>query len=170
MVDNLKLDLDVYKEKKAPEITGSISIFATPDIAYTILPNVLNIFCKRYPNVNTIVKESDIFNVLEAIRDGNADLGLISMVKNLMEKNNVCNMISNEMYFEKLFVSDLFALVSSSSPLAAKKSISLKQVLKYPLVFYSTHTADCWVEIFKNYGNPNIYLKSNSSEVYLNTI
>lgn len=168
--NTLDAELDLFRDNKSAQLTGSLSVYATPGISNSILPVVLNVFSKRYPKVKTIAKESDILNVLDAIRDGQADLAVVTIVEHLLVTNNLSKLISDNMYFEKLFYTDLCILVSSSSELASRKSIGMKELLKYPLVFYSSHVADWWLDIFENYGKPNIYLKSNSSELFMDAI
>lgn len=172
LYDTLKSELDLLKDNKPDQLFGNLLIYVTPGISKTVLPVALNAFSKHYPNVKTIVKEGDIFNVLEGVRDSHADLAILTILENLLMTNNVSQFISDDMYFEKLFYDNLSILVSRSSDLASRKSIGMKEILRYPLVFYSSQVADWWMEIFKNYGNPNpsIYLKSNSTEVFMNAI
>ncbi len=169
MVDDLKSELELNNDKKPATITGSLSIYASPDITSVILPNVLEVFCQRYPNVNTFVKESDIFTTVEGIQDGDADLGIILMIESIMG-NDICKIALENTHFEKLFFSQIYALVGESSPLASRRSISMIELMKYPLVIFSTHTSDCWIDRFEAFGNPNIYIRSSSLEVYVNAI
>lgn len=168
--DTLMSELDLLKDNKPDPLSGSLSIHATGGISKTVLPAALNVFCNRFPNVKTIVEEGDILNVLKSVRDGDADLALISILENLLMTEKVHQFISDDLYFEKLFYDPLTIMVSSSSPLASKKTVSMKEILTYPLVYYCPQAADWWTQILEKFGNPNTYLKSNSTEVFINTI
>lgn len=169
LMDDLKSELDLINDKKPKQLTGNFTIYTSPDITYAILPNVLDIFNKRYPDVNICVKESDTFTLIEGIQDGIADLGIISMVETIAG-NDVRKISSENIYFERLFFTQIYAVVGNSSPLASRREISIIELMKYPLAFCSTHTANCWIESLKAYGKPNIYIKSSSVEVFLNAI
>lgn len=168
MVDKLNSEVEIYKDTKTPQITGNLSIYVSPDVSVVILSRVLDVFGKHYPNVKTIVKERDIFHLLEEVYQSGFDLGIITILENTEQFDEIFR--EKDLHFERLFIGNIYAVVSNSSPLASRKSISMKELLKYPLTFYNTNTDNCWIDYFKEYGEPNIYLKSSSIEVWINAI
>lgn len=151
-VNELKKSVQTHN----PLLTGSLSLSAVPTLCLTILPRALSIFKNRYPDVDIEIHEEGAKIVTQQVLADKVELGLIA----------ARNEIDPRLTFESLMQSQIKVCVSKHSPLANRKEVSLKEIIKYPIVTfnknYQMHTF--LLSKLKTYGQPNILFYSENSE------
>ncbi|MEE4238519.1 MAG: LysR substrate-binding domain-containing protein [Anderseniella sp.] len=100
--------------------TGKLNIVA--DSAHHIL-HLLTLFRRTHPGISVSVRSGNTATVLERLASYEADIGVIGEVPD-----------SREFEVVRLDSSPVIAFVASSSPLARKTSVTLKQVCEQPVV------------------------------------
>lgn len=111
-------------------LNGTINIAAVPSICNTIMLNAITTFKYKHPNVQLMLKVGESNNILHDVQSGKVDFSIILKTDELLKDKNI--------YFKELFTDDFVLLTGKTSPLAAKKSISIEEVLEQSLVLYNT--------------------------------
>lgn len=151
-------------ESPETELEGTLSIATPPLFCPIILAKTVPIFKSKYPRVKITIKEMDSYDVLLAVARGDSNLGLVMLVKSYI-KTILTNLnIKEDLKIAELFCDSLYANVGKSSPLANKDSITIKEVLQYPLaVFYHGKSIIQYLETFSHlYGKPQVAIESES--------
>jgi len=160
-IDDYKSKLKIYSDKSSM-LPENLSVYAVPAISNGILLDILTDFCKAFPNVNVTEKDLEVPNILEDVKVGKADLGIIRIVDGLFEIDE------NEFYMEKLFHDKLVVCTRKSSSLSKRKSISLKELVKYPIILYYS---DSFIKHFlKETANAKVTLNSNNFSIFKKTV
>lgn len=152
-------DLNAIAQVENTALKGNLAVVTIPIIGLTFLPQTLNIFKAKYPDVQIEVYEDGSKRGIELVLEGKADLAIIS------QRSNVPN--DPRVSFEPLLTSKTIAYVGKQSPLVNKKSISIKEIIKYPIVLFNEHyiSNDFMKNSLEKYGRPNILFTSGNSEV-----
>jgi DNA-binding transcriptional LysR family regulator len=107
---------------------GSLSIGIASSIANTILPDILHMFCDRFPEVELEMRELTADQQIQELRDRRLNVGF--EVTNLDEHDN--NLIALPVVEESLVVA-----LPEMHPLASQTQIPLKALAKVPLILPS---------------------------------
>lgn len=110
--------------KKAGE--GSIKLGVSGLPGARLLPAMISTFAEQYPQVTFSIKEQKSAAILESIIQKQFDLGII--VTSQETVHNV-GLVEKVLYRDKFVVG-----VSKDHPLAKEKSISVKEIIKQPLI------------------------------------
>ncbi|UWG98372.1 LysR family transcriptional regulator [Dehalobacter sp. DCM] len=163
--ENASLNLD------GQLLTGALCIYTAPLLGVCILPKVISEYKKKYPLVRINIKQTDSQGILTAVKEGKADIGLITIV-NKEYKKIKSNAKNNLIEIQKLFSDNLCVLTSKLSPLASNRSVTLKETLRYPLaVYYSMKDVITFLENNAYlYGTPDIAIESENDLINLGII
>lgn len=179
LVEELKSQLKTESQSnnyaKPPAIEGNLTINSVPSICMSIMPEISSKFIKKFPNVFLDIRQKSHQEIVEEIANGEADIGLVSIVINNELFDKIVKFIADhELYFEKILDSNLYVYVSASSPLSKRKYISLKELLEYPMIIHEPgpfrQQISTITEFLSKYGKPNIISVCNTSEMYSKTI
>jgi LysR family hydrogen peroxide-inducible transcriptional activator len=103
---------------------GRVRLGVIPTVAPFLLPNILAAFSKRNPLIEVRVIEEVSSVLLQFLRDGSIDLGI--MPSPASTKGLLCTELLSER---------LFAVVCDTHPLAQQKSITLVQLAETAFLF-----------------------------------
>jgi Transcriptional regulator len=155
-------------ETLSPEINGTssftetLSIYTAPLFTISILPETILKFRAHHPGIKLSTQKMDSNEILAAVAAKKTDLGLITLINNNL-RNSIEQMnATNKVKLGKLFFSKLLILTNKASPIAYKKSITIKELLHYPLSFtYELRNIIDYLEAYdKLYEKPQISLVS----------
>ena len=102
---------------------GHLSFACVPTVAGTRLPPLMMAFARQYPGISVRVRELTQPGLLEAVRKREVDFAIGPEPEKL-----------GELDFQPLFVDDFVALLPAGHPAAAKSSITLRELVKMPLL------------------------------------
>ncbi len=166
---NAKEMLSIY-EKTEKQINDLKSfqenelIIAVPRVrAYYVLPSILEEYCSAYPDVHIRILSGSSTNVAEAIKNGEADIGIgidiqdntVDCIELTREKQYV---VLHESLFNKFFDA------KAQEELLSKKTVPLKTFSQCPFILCDT---DIWSGSYfeklreADPFNANIIIKSN---------
>ena len=101
---------------------GSLRIGILPSFGHTFIPPAVAAFSSRYPNVHVAVRELRAGDIEQMLLDGQLDVGI-----------SLCPAERVELDVEPLFDEDLVLVVPPGHPLAARRSLPLKDLQAVPL-------------------------------------
>jgi DNA-binding transcriptional LysR family regulator len=151
-----------------------IAVSASPLLDNNLLQNTLALFNKEHPRVNIIIAESDLNNVISYVADNRANIGILVTLEKFLTGDAQCPIdYCADVIFEKLHSDKLVMCAGKMSPLANRKSISLKEAIKHPVIVYQPDEAsdNSWyINRLKALGNIDQFIVTSSSEIYRQTI
>jgi molybdate transport repressor ModE-like protein len=102
---------------------GEITIAVHRDVAASFLPVPLSAFTRDHPRLRVVTRIGTIEDVLELLRDGTADLGL------LLSSGPPAGLQSDVLRCEPLWL-----VVAPSHPLARRRAVSVAELAQHPFV------------------------------------
>lgn len=174
-LDDLKTSLKPLNQKPSHSMHGSLGIFYTNTFDLELLQQALKQFSSVYPNITVSVNLIAMTNLFTAIIEGEVDLGLVALTNDYSVNKSLLGHVLDKLNFFPLTEDRLLVAVSNLSPLAKNKSVSIRSVLKYPLLMLQHDSHDSlennWLDaLLKLYGTPHYALHTNDSQLYLQTI
>ena len=102
---------------------GLVTVAALPSIAAGILPRAITALAHSYPGITVRVYDGVALTVASMVKSGQADFGISSQTYG-----------DRDLTSEILLMDRLCAVVAPSHPLAGRKSLSLRELAKHPLI------------------------------------
>ncbi|MEX2120936.1 MAG: selenium metabolism-associated LysR family transcriptional regulator [Pirellulales bacterium] len=119
LVDQARQDLG----QPAAHVKGTLRIAASTVPAQCLLPRLLSGFRARYPEVRESVTVSDSAQAIEAVKSASADVGIVGELPHSASLNAWA--IADD---------ELVLVVAPTHPLAAKGTLSVRQLQKEPII------------------------------------
>ncbi len=165
-LESLKQELDQSKNLRSPH--GTIALQITPAPLEYFLSNILLSFSSECPNVTLNLTESDHLQIFYSLVTGTADIGILGLQYNIIDK--IFPELANfkNITFAPLYQYKISVIASSQSPIAKHKSISPKTLLKHPLILptQSALENDFNYRWLKLYGKPQVKFTTSSVSTY----
>lgn len=111
--------------EKSDSVTGTIDIGCIPTLLGDFLPNALNLYHEKCPQVSFNIFNEKSIPVAEGVSSGTYDIGLCSMVEN-----------KDDLVFVPITYQELVVIVRNDHPLAVHDSIELTALKGYMLSTY----------------------------------
>jgi DNA-binding transcriptional LysR family regulator len=108
--------------------SGTISVAAVGSAFYAALPTLLEPCRRRHPQIRLRVRELESAALVEALRDGDIDLGFVRPP------------VGPELQSWEVWCEPLVVAVASTSPLAQREQVGVEQLVDQPLVFFERAT------------------------------
>ena len=146
---------------------GSLKIWGVSTLVSCILPQVQVRFIKEYPLVELELARHNAQPIMAALCQRQIDLGFLSMTR-IAGQNELP--LPPELLFTPLSRFKYCAVIGAASPLANYKTLSIKSLLRYPIIFLEeqiNNDLDSYVpyRILSHYGQPQITI-ANSPALY----
>jgi len=135
---------------------GEIVVSANEGTCLHILPEVFADFKRQYPSVAVSVKRLEHNKILEAIVDNSCDFGVVSMPVN-----------DKRLTVVPIHRDELVVIAPPNHPLSAKNSVTVAEVVEYPLLLPKLgRTRDALEQLFHDRRlKPIISMELDSSEL-----
>lgn len=111
--------------EKSDSVTGTIDIGCIPTLLGDFLPNALDLYHEKSPQVSFNIFHEKSIPVAEGVSAGTYDIGLCSMVEN-----------KDDLVFVPITYQELVVIVRNDHPLAVHDSIELTALKGYMLSTY----------------------------------
>lgn len=113
-------------------LQGNLKISVSTGIIHGCLENVLPFFKNKYPNVTLSVIEYGVYELLDLVSTQKCDIAIT-----IVDQNKYWQEHGAKLKYRCLATEDFYALVPANSPLANKNSISIRELVNYPLAALS---------------------------------
>lgn len=120
----LEHGIAIMKEK-SDLLTGTIDVGCIPTLLGDFLPNALDLYHEKHPQVSFNIFHEKSIPVAEGVSAGTYDIGLCSMVEN-----------KDDLVFVPITYQELVVIVRNDHPLAVHDSIELTALKGYMLSTY----------------------------------
>lgn len=165
-IDQLLVDLADTTPKKAEILGGTLDIIATPVASSILFPDFSTAYSNRYPNVNLSIKEASPIATLEALLHHNCDFSIANLASKEVIK------YQDQVDFHILMEDTAIVVTNRNCPLAQNKSLSIKTLLAYPFVLYSSsNDSEHWLfPVIKQFGTLKRYIFTNSQPFFFDSL
>lgn len=109
------------------EIRGRLVIWASTIPGNYILPGIIGIFKRQYPDVQTVLHIGDSKEVIRKVLEESAHIGAVGVAPNNKRIEGI-----------KFFEDELLVIVPNDHPFAGKEEITLETFVTEPLVWRET--------------------------------
>ena len=116
----LKSDLEIIRTKE--QVKGELRVGASTTISLYVLPKVLSLFHKQYPNILILLKNRNSENIQKALLNKEIDVAVV-------EEHHKGNAFQSTFFMED----EIIPVCSSLSPYA-KSKISMADLKEFPLI------------------------------------
>ncbi len=122
---------------------GMLRVGANEATCLYVLPDVFAEYCRKYPAVQISIYRNFSYKIVEKLENGAVDVAVLTLpVQNP----------SLKVY--PIFRDKLMMMVSPKSPLAKHKSVPVREIAKYPLLFPKTgYTRRILDKLFRPYAS-----------------
>ena len=120
----LEHGIAIMKEK-SDSVTGTIDVGCIPTLIGDFLPDALDLYHEKHPQVNFNIFQDKSIPVAEGVSAGNFDIGFCSMVES-----------KEDLVFVPITYQELIVIVRNDHPLARYDSMELSTLRDYTLSTY----------------------------------
>lgn len=120
----LEHGIAIMKEK-SDSVTGTIDVGCIPTLVGDFLPDALDLYHEKHPQVNFNIFQDKSIPVAEGVSAGNFDIGFCSMVES-----------KEDLMFVPITYQELIVIVRNDHPLARYDSMELSTLRDYTLSTY----------------------------------
>ena len=120
----LEHGIAIMKEK-SDSVTGTIDVGCIPTLLGDFLPDALDLYHEKHPQVNFNIFQDKSIPVAEGVSAGDYDIGFCSMVEN-----------KEDLVFVPITYQELIVIVRNDHPLARYDSMELTALRDYTLSTY----------------------------------
>ncbi|SHE49122.1 transcriptional regulator, LysR family [Seinonella peptonophila] len=122
----------IFSMMKAKTLPRAIKIATVPSAASLYVPKVIQQLHEHQPDLEVQMKETTSFHVIESVHNKECHVGFIRTPQNLAQLK------SKELHYLEFRRFPFQAVVSTSHPLANRKSIKLNELKDFPFLHYDS--------------------------------
>lgn len=151
----------------ADELTGHLDIYLSPYLNSYLMPTIYKLFSTKHPKVSLRFIEQEKIPIRAQINNNQGDIGIFLATPTEIDTYDLDKLVEDPY--------KLYIVGTPSHPLANRKSISIKTMLKYPIALYQTGNKfgalnefiDQNIKIEKTFSP---YLTTSNLDVYIQCI
>ena len=118
---------------------GTLRVGANEATCLYVLPEVFGEYCRRYPPVQINIYRNFSYKIVEKLENGSVEVGVLTLP-----------IQSPSLKIHPIFRDKLMLMVSPKNPLAKHKAVSIREIVKHPLLFPKTgHTRRLLDKLFR---------------------
>jgi len=122
---------------------GTLRVGANEATCLYVLPEVFAEYCRRYPGVQISIYRNFTYKIIEKLENGSVEVGVVTLPVQ-----------SQSLKVQPIFRDKLMLMVSPKNPLARHKVVSIREIVKHPLLFPKTgHTRRLLDKLFRPYNS-----------------
>lgn len=118
-----QLDFELSTLKNQFKAKGQLKLGASTTVALYIIPKILSAFHQKYPEVKISLLNRNTDTIVKALLDEDIDIGIVEGKKKI-----------STILYAPFMTDEVVAVCSAKSPIAKKKTISVLELKKYPIV------------------------------------
>ena len=147
--------IEHYKKEKGKNYQRTLRIITNQGIDLLFLPKIISWFYKHYPQVKLDMQTGTAEQIIEAVEQQQADIGLI----NVLEFEGQCmRKFEPPLKFISYHTNKFVYCTHRNSYFGNYKTISLKSIVKKPLIMVPTDAPEehLLLQVVKFFGEPEI--------------
>jgi DNA-binding transcriptional LysR family regulator len=142
---------------------GLLEIGCTKAYAKHIMPSIMSVFHRAYPNVKIILEEGSSMAMINSLRDFKNEVIVVARM----------NVNDSRLQFIPFSQEEIVAILAAGHPLAQKKEIEFNDIADEPLILKGTGsgTRQKITDLYEKHKiNPNVFMESNNTEFIIDLV
>ncbi|OGR58438.1 MAG: LysR family transcriptional regulator, partial [Desulfobacula sp. RIFOXYB2_FULL_45_6] len=142
---------------------GLLEIGCTKAYAKYIMPSIMSVFHRAYPNVKIILEEGSSMAMINSLRDFKNEVIVVAQ----MDVND------SRLQFVPFSQEEIVVILAMGHPLASKKKIKFSDIAEEPLILKGTGsgTRQKVVDLYKKHKIvPHVFMESNNTEFIIDLV
>lgn len=131
-------------ERRRRELEGlensTIRIGTFTTVSRNLLPQLMQRFKKRYPNVHFVLQQGEYTSINRWVREGNVDFGFTNLHT------------ASDLVAQTLYRDEMVAVLPLEHPLAAQQMVTMEQLAEEPLILLDEGASSVPLEMFSRQG------------------
>ena len=172
-ISNLKT-----RYRVCPDDTGDVVLLSCPSVHETVLQDIIAQFTQRMPRVNVTALAKDSYLVPDAHRRFiECSPEKVVSIINIPDKHEALieKVKANNLQFHPLTTDQWVACISKENPLARKSKLSLKELLREPLIIEYPDYPEVGIDrttldYYSKYGTPQVKKAVDSEKLLYSSI
>jgi len=152
ILDNID-ELKNQSKNESILLEGNLTISTIPSLSMSLLPKTISVLKNQYPKLNININEDQSMNIIDKITKEDIDIGLIGVPSSFVLPQQ---RINSNFFME----TNIMACVGKNTSFAEKESITLKDIIQYPLLSNSKFV----IKSLQKYGEPRFLFNSKNIE------
>ena len=163
---------DLATSLQVNTISDTLTIGITPPVLEYFLSQILPIFSAQHPEVLIDIREAEHLEIYTLLEKNELDLGLFGVQLPIAEKVFPEFTRFSENVFIPIYQYKISVVANKLSSIAKYKSVSMKTLLKYPLVLLARPPLEDNLQYrwLRMYGEPQIKYITSSVNTYMRII
>jgi len=163
-INRAKLEMGLIQADEPDDITGHLTIFASPVLNGKLFPYVMEEM-RNHNKLKVTLLEKENREIINDILEFNNGIYFLSLVDGVETEFDLID--KDKIFFKNIAEFESYACVAENHVLAEQKSVSLRTIAKYPLALYQGHIdlTNYAYDILKKMGKLDIRLTSNNSKI-----
>lgn len=142
---------------------GLLQIGCTKVYAKHIMPSILSVFHRAYPNIKIILEEGNSMTMINSLRDFKNEVIVVAQM----------NVNDSRLQFIPFSQEEIVVVLPVNHPLTRKKEIEFKDVANEPMILkgIGSGTRQKIISLYDKYNVvPNVFMESNNTEFIMDLI
>ena len=159
----LENDIETILTQRRELNQGVLEIGCTKAYAKHIMPSIISIFHRTYPNIRIILEEGSSMTMINSLRDYKNEIIVVAQM----------DIKDSRIQFIPFSQEEIVVIMAVNHPLARKKDITFHDIEKEPIILKGTGsgTRKKVTDLFKkNKSVPNVFMESNNTEFIMDLV
>jgi DNA-binding transcriptional LysR family regulator len=142
---------------------GLLEIGCTKAYANHIMPSIISVFHRAYPNIKIILEEGSSMAMINSLRDFKNEVIVVAQ----MDVND------SRIQFVPFSQEEIVVILSAGHPLTRKKEMEFSDIAKEPIILKGTGsgTRQKVMDLYEKQGViPNVFMESNNTEFIIDLV
>ncbi len=142
---------------------GLLEIGCTKAYAKHIMPSIMSVFHRAYPNIKIILEEGSSMAMINSLRDFKNEVIVVAQ----MDVND------SRLQFIPFSQEEIVVILSVTHPLAKKKELEFPDIAQEPLILkgIGSGTRQKITDLYKKHKiSPNVFMESNNTELIIDLV
>lgn len=146
-------ELQSFSLDESVLLQGNLNIASIASLSMSLIPQTISKVKKQFPKLSINLTEEHSMDIIDMVAKDEIDLGFIGVPSNV-------KLPQENLHYTFFRESKIMALVGNNTSLVNKRSLSLNEIINYPIL----STSDFVINELNKYGNPNFLFKSKNLE------
>ncbi len=170
-VENMKeaLAISMQQTVAEPVLTGSLMIYSTSAANHALIPQAIQQIMNKQEQVSFVLLEKNKMEILQEIENKTPCLGIVSHISGFEDTLELLQKYGA--VYQKIADAKIYAVVAHTHPLAQQKSVTIRTLLRYPIVFFQPDNHPFALQrVLESKGKPHIQLITSSTQTYRHAV
>jgi DNA-binding transcriptional LysR family regulator len=159
----LESDIENILTQRKEMNQGVLEIGCTKAYARHIMPSIISVFHRAYPNIRIILEEGSSMAMINSLRDFKKEIIVVAQM----------DIKDSRIQFIPFSQEEIVVIMAANHPLSRKKEITFHDIENEPIILKGTGsgTRKKIMDLYReNQAVPNVFMESNNTEFIIDLV